>query len=310
MSTELDVAQLRERAAHGDADAQCELGRRLLAGRGVPLNPKAGVKWIEQAAERGSAAALLFIAMLKVRGVDRPRDIAGALSLLAQAGDASAAAQLTLLSNFDADAWLAPSPPRLTIESPRVGVVEGFLPPAWCASLVALAEGNLERAKVTDTKTGAEAADPNRTNTAMAADLFHGNVIVQLVKARIGAMFGVPLSHQEEAGILHYSVGQKFGVHVDYMDPRHESFRQLMANIGQRDLTFLIYLNDAFEGGETDFPLLNWRYRGGVGDALFFWNVDPAGAVETRLEHAGLPPTSGEKWLFSQWIRSRPIALI
>jgi hypothetical protein len=42
---------------------------------------------------------------------------------------------------------------------------------------------------------------------------------------------------------------------------------------------------------------------------VFFWNVSPAGAVERALLHAGRAPTRGEKWLFSQWVRERPVPL-
>jgi hypothetical protein len=70
-------------------------------------------------------------------------------------------------------------------------------------------------------------------------------------------------------------------------------------------LTFLLSLNDDYEGGETQFPILNKLYRGRKGNALFFWNVEPDGSPDKRLLHAGLPPTSGEKWLLSQWIRGR-----
>ena len=57
--------------------------------------------------------------------------------------------------------------------------------------------------------------------------------------------------------------------------------------------------------GETDFPLARTKYRGRKGDALFFWNVLPDGSVDRQTLHAGLPPTSGEKWLLSQWVRNR-----
>lgn len=39
-----------------------------------------------------------------------------------------------------------------------------------------------------------------------------------------------------------------------------------------------------------------------------FSNTDPAGAPDYATLHAGLPPTTGEKWLLSQWIRSKPVA--
>jgi hypothetical protein len=31
--------------------------------------------------------------------------------------------------------------------------------------------------------------------------------------------------------------------------------------------------------------------------------VEPDGKVDRGTLHAGLPPTSGEKWLLSQWVR-------
>jgi len=81
---------------------------------------------------------------------------------------------------------------------------------------------------------------------------------------------------------------------------------QQIAQDGQRIFTFLIYLNEGFEGGETDFPLIGLRHQGRIGDALFFWNVKPTGAVDRDTLHAGLPPATGQKWLFSQWVRDRP----
>lgn len=80
-----------------------------------------------------------------------------------------------------------------------------------------------------------------------------------------------------------------------------------LAPRGQRAATFLIYLNEAYEGGATQFPRLDWQYRGGRGDALLFSNVDAAGAPDYNTVHAGMPATSGEKWVLSQWIRTRPV---
>jgi hypothetical protein len=49
---------------------------------------------------------------------------------------------------------------------------------------------------------------------------------------------------------------------------------------------------------------LNWRYKGRKGDALLFWNLNTAGEPDRDTMHAGLPTTSGEKWIFSQWLRA------
>ena len=71
-------------------------------------------------------------------------------------------------------------------------------------------------------------------------------------------------------------------------------------------LTFLLSLNDDYEGGETQFPISRQTLsRASKGNALFFWNVEPDGSPDKRVLHAGLPPTRGEKWMLSQWIRGR-----
>ncbi len=42
----------------------------------------------------------------------------------------------------------------------------------------------------------------------------------------------------------------------------------------QRIVTFLIYLNDTFTGGEPAFQRLGLNHRGATGDALYFGNLD------------------------------------
>lgn len=56
---------------------------------------------------------------------------------------------------------------------------------------------------------------------------------------------------------------------------------------------------------QTHFPDIGLAYRGQTGDAIFFANVDVAGALDPQTRHGGLAPTLGEKWLLSQWIRDR-----
>ena len=110
----------------------------------------------------------------------------------------------------------------------------------------------------------------------------------------------------EPAEVLHYSIGEAYRPHVDFFHPQLPNFAEQMRLKGQRIKTCLVYLNDDFDGGETDFPKLGIKYRGRAGDALIFENVKPNGTGDLSTLHAGLPPTRGDKWLFSQWIRSKP----
>jgi prolyl 4-hydroxylase len=68
-----------------------------------------------------------------------------------------------------------------------------------------------------------------------------------------------------------------------------------------------VYLNGDYDGGATQFPLINVRHKGSRGDGLFFCNVTPDGKPDGRAVHAGTPPTRGEKWVLSQFIRSRAV---
>jgi prolyl 4-hydroxylase len=110
----------------------------------------------------------------------------------------------------------------------------------------------------------------------------------------------------ENPQIMRYQPGQRFLPHYDFLDPRHPRVAEAIAQGGQREATFLVYLNDDFDGAETSFLQLDWRFRGGKGDAILFWNTDQSGAPEKSSLHAGLEPTRGEMWLLSQWIRRAP----
>ena len=72
----------------------------------------------------------------------------------------------------------------------------------------------------------------------------------------------------------------------------------------QRVLTFLVYLNEGYEGGETAFPALGIKVRGQTGDGLLFRNATTDGKPDPRAIHSGLPVTRGVKHLASRWIRA------
>jgi predicted 2-oxoglutarate/Fe(II)-dependent dioxygenase YbiX len=140
--------------------------------------------------------------------------------------------------------------------------------------------------------------------------LIETDFFTQLVRARIAHAAELSTDALEPPEVLHYSVGESYRPHVDFFHPQLPNFAEQMRVKGQRIKTCLLYLNEDFEGGETEFPKLALKYRGRAGDALIFENVKPNGTGDLQTLHAGLPPTRGEKWLFSQWMRSKaqPVA--
>jgi hypothetical protein len=133
------------------------------------------------------------------------------------------------------------------------------------------------------------------------------DTVVAFLRARIAALAKVPLAwlNAESCQIMHYKVGEEFVPHYDFLDVSYPGLARDVADNGQRALTLLIYLNEDYENGQTAFPALGRSFRGRRGDALLFWNVADDGTPDRRTLHAGTPPTRGEKWLLSQWIRRR-----
>jgi prolyl 4-hydroxylase len=305
-------ALVRSRYA-GNPQAMTELGARLLVGREAPHAPLDGAALIADAAEQGHAAAWRYVAVLAGSGVGRQQswpDAFDAIERAAALGDPASARQLELLRDMGLDAnavriWLASSKPHVVRDSPRFTTYADFLTAAVCAYLIERALPKLVPAQVNDARGGGLKRDPMRTNTTAVFSLLDGDFVLQLVRARIAAAAGVPFDALEPAEILHYSVGETYKPHVDFFHASLPNFAEEMRQKGQRIKTCLVYLNDDFEGGETEFPRIGFKFRGRIGEAFVFENVQPNGVGDMNTMHTGLPPRQGEKWLLSQWMRSK-----
>lgn len=301
---------LARAAERGHPRACHQLGARLLVGRAAPFDPRAGRRLLTTAADGGIPAARALLAVIAVVA-GRPVDGVAMLRAAAEAGDPEAAAQLALLDadgGLDIERWLRPPAGRVLREAPRIVVFDALLPRAWCDWLIRRAQPRLERARVVDPRTSERSPHPLRTNSGAGFGLLESDVIIQLANQRIAAAVGSPAAHQEPGNVLHYRPGEQYRLHLDWIAPNPGNEAELRAT-GQRERTCLVYLNDAYAGGETTFPELDWRFRGRPGDALVFTNMHADGSADRRTRHAGTPPDSGEKWLYSVWIREREYPL-
>jgi prolyl 4-hydroxylase len=313
--------------AAADAATQFQTGMAMLAGTSLPPNWEKAVALIDAAAFAGHAEAIERRALLECRGVGRAASWDTALDSLAsaaKAGSQLAARQLILLADdrFEPAAG-AQAPPgdwtelrsrisiierarppagqgRVLSTMPIVHAIPGFATAAECQWLIAAGAPRFGRAGVYNNPTG---VDPGRTNEFAPFNFASADMVVEMIRQRIANQIGAPLACLEMSQVLHYAVGQEFVLHCDFLDP--QAMREEIARNGQRAATVLIYLNDGFEGGETSFPRLGLNHRGKAGDALVFGNLDSTGMPDPRSQHAGCPPTLGEKWVFSQWVRDR-----
>ena len=303
----MDETRVLIRAANaGDTTAMVEVGKRLLVGRVAPHSIPQGAAMVLAAAERGDANALALSAVIVALGLAAPPNWDAAIAQLhkaAGAGHTGAAGQLAVLERLN-----DPMPPvEMACASPKVWWARGLAPPQVCAWLIERAEGRVELATVYDAAAGALQANSYRTNSLFEFDLGELDLVVIWVRRRLAEAMRVNENQLEESNVLHYRPGQQFGRHFDFIQPNVPAFAAELAAKGQRISTGLIYLNDDFEGGETEFVGPKLKLRGAPGDALLFSNVGPWGAPDISSLHAGLAPTSGEKWLFSQFVRAKSL---
>ena len=300
---------LREAANSGHIEAQYVLGARLVVGRAAPFSPEEGAKWISTAAQQGSPEALSLMSVLASMTGDWEEAITFTKDAAAR-GDDRARQQIALLRNpkqFDVELWDGSIAPVWKHQAPRVGVIERFIPQAFCNWLIARAQPKLQAARL---KAPAQGPHANyRTNAGAGFSLLESDLILQMINARVADAIGVPLQNQEPTNVLNYQRGEEYKPHFDFITASDANAPEL-SSTGQRVATVLIYLNDGYEGGDTVFPTLNWSFKGKPGDALVFWNVNEAGEPDRKTLHAGAPVTRGEKWLYSKWVHANPYPLI
>jgi prolyl 4-hydroxylase len=280
----------------------------MTAGGGLPDTIGWDAANLERMARSGDAEAAHRSALLAGIGLGRPYDLTAAmafLSMAAQNGHDLARASLDLLERLPGgvEAWLSPPPPRIVSERPHVLICEGLADPAVCDWLIDRARPHLTPAQVYDLDTGEGRNDPIRDNTAHVFDLAGTDMMLVLLRERMARLAGLPVAGLEPCQVLHYTPGRKFDWHVDWLDPTTPGHRDDLALRGQRIATCLLWLNDDCEGGETAFSAPDLKIRGRKGDAVLWANVTPDGRPDPLSRHAGLPPTSGEKWVLSQWMR-------
>jgi prolyl 4-hydroxylase len=323
------INELAMAAQQGDVEAMTQLAKRLIVGDRAPHLRPQGIGLLRDAVTMGGAEAADRLAVIAAAGAGGSPDWRAALGLVglaAERGWPPARAVIEVLSSMAASPppsadsarlanWLAedanlrhllvPAGGSMLHVDPRIAMFPGFVSPRVCDWLIERARGRLERARVYDAEKHTDFVDESRTNSAA---IFHGmdaDLVHLMVQSRMAVACGQPVSHMEAATVLHYAVGEAIGNHYDFVDPSHPNYDEEIRRFGNRVVTFLIYLNDGYEGGETAFPRLDLSHFGRRGEGMFFVNTLPDGQANVQTLHSGRPPTRGEKWVFSQFVRNR-----
>lgn len=117
--------------------------------------------------------------------------------------------------------------------------------------------------------------------------------IVRKITERCLAMTGdTPIENCEELQVLRYEEGGFYKPHQDVIREQENT----------RTHTFILALNDGYQGGATVFPNLGLGFKLKAGDVLFFDTLDNYELITSKALHGGMPVTDGEKWICNLWV--------
>lgn len=189
-------------------------------------------------------------------------------------------------------------------ERPYVWRLQKLLSVEECDYLIGVSAPLVQPSLIHDPRSGVAIRNVRRTSGTAVVSPADCDLVVYCLNLRMASVAAVPASNAEMLSVLRYGLGEEFMPHVDYFADNVESAAELNRS-GQRAQTLLVYLNDDYDGGTTQFLANALRVKGQIGDAVLFRNVDSAGMPDLSTMHAGLPVTRGVKWLASTWFRER-----
>jgi len=105
-----------------------------------------------------------------------------------------------------------------------------------------------------------------------------------------------PSENCEKLQVLRYRPG-------GFYKPHYDCFTD---GDNPRMYTFIVALNEEYEGGATAFPNIKQEYRLSTGDCLLFENLDNYEFMTSKAWHGGKPVSRGEKWVCNLWVHKHP----
>jgi hypothetical protein len=185
---------------------------------------------------------------------------------------------------------------------PELLVIENYLSPEACALLCRYADRSIGRnlqvvdaerstAEKVSTKASAGRVTEHVGIDGMAADILY--LFMDLYTRRMAPFYGgVRFEWLERPQILRYRAGGKYDPHADAEHIDQASRAWVRAQ--DRDYSVLLYLNDAYRGGDLNLVKFGYRIKPGTGMVVAF-------PSDHRYLHAAEPLLEGTRYVMVSW---------
>ncbi|XP_002533164.2 probable prolyl 4-hydroxylase 9 [Ricinus communis] len=222
-----------------------------------------------------------------------------------------------LPSGDTGDDYLTVIPFQVLSWKPRALYFPNFATAEQCQSVINMAKPNLTPSTLALRKGETEENTKGiRTSSGMFLSASEDKTgVLDAIEEKIARATMLPRANGEAFNILRYEIGQKYNSHYDAFNPAEYGPQK-----SQRVASFLLYLSDVEEGGETMFPFENdldvdesydfekcigLQVRPRRGDGLLFYSLFPNNTIDPTSLHGSCPVIKGEKWVATKWIRDQ-----
>ncbi|OAY35558.1 probable prolyl 4-hydroxylase 9 [Manihot esculenta] len=202
---------------------------------------------------------------------------------------------------------------------PRALYFPNFATGEQCQSIINMAKPSLKPSTLALRKGETEENTQGiRTSSGMFISASEDETgVLDAIEEKIARATMLPRAHGEAFNVLRYEIGQKYNSHYDAFNPAEYGPQK-----SQRVASFLLYLSDVEEGGETMFPFENGmeidenydfekciglQVKPRQGDALLFYSLFPNNTIDPTSLHGSCPVIKGEKWVATKWIRDQEL---
>ena len=178
--------------------------------------------------------------------------------------------------------------------------ITNFLTEDECLQLIKMIDANHTRSSVVEGGTDRTAVTDHRTSSTSNLDM--NNPLIKDIHNRIAKELNLEIIRGEALQGQLYEPGQYFKPHNDFFTgPAYDMHCKASGN---RTHTFMIYLNEDFKGGGTNFPSLGKEVVPQIGKAIWWYNIKD-GEFQNQYLHEGVTVDEGKKYIVTSWWREK-----
>ena len=179
----------------------------------------------------------------------------------------------------------------------------GFLTHEECYSLIAKYKNQkLQKSLTTspgDLQSKSKTSSENRPLDSLDCDY---------LKSKVSEKLNWSYQCIENPHFIRYQQGNEYKLHYDDFPPIMFYMKSIaeinqLESRGNRIATALLYLNEEFKGGETEFPMNDYRIVPKTGLLASWHNIDRNGDRIEQSLHSGLKILSGTKYIIGFHLR-------